>query len=80
MRQVIKIQTFDGKIHDSQADAKRHLDALYADELCRLAHKLTTAEKYSKICEVLNDNLNAFSAMLAIKADFALIDTDREDL
>lgn len=72
MRRVTKIETYDGKIHDTEAAARKHLDAQYADVLCRLAHKLTAAEKYANICEVLDASGDALRAMLAIKADLAI--------
>lgn len=79
MRRVTKVETYDGKIHDTEAAARKHLDAQYADVLCRLAHKLTTAEKYAKICEILDESSDAFRAMLTIKADFAIAPREEEE-
>lgn len=72
MRQVTKIETFDGVLHDNVKEARKHLEVQYADVLCPLAHKITAAEKYSKICDLVDANLAEFAKLIKIKEDMAL--------
>ena len=35
MKRKFQVQTYDGKLHDSVQDAKKHLDVKYAEVLLR---------------------------------------------
>ena len=72
MRQVTKIETFDGVIHDNVKDANKHLEVQYANVLCPLAHKIVAAEKYSKICDLIDATLAEFAKLIKITEDMAL--------
>jgi len=81
MKNVNKIQTFDGVFHDNTKDAMRHLDKLYGDVLTKIAHQLTACDgKYIRISEYLDENLTSFDGLLRIKRDMQLeIDDEEED-
>ena len=71
MQRVTKIKTHDGALHDNTSAAKKYLDTQYADLLCKLAHKFVSAEKYSKICDLLDTSLRDFAKLIEIKKDMS---------
>lgn len=79
MRRVMKVQTLDGALHDSERDAKRHAEAKYADKLCSLAHKLVAITKYSDMLDFIDANLGVFEELQRLKADTILETNEGED-
>jgi len=72
MKTVEKIETFDGIIHDSYRLAKIHLEKKFGELLTPLAHRLTQAEKYVKIAEILESELETMRALLRIHDDLKM--------
>lgn len=77
MRQVYRIQTLDGVLHESKTKANKHLESKYADVLCPIAHKLTQM-KYTDILEYIDSHLDLFQSLIAIKADMFYISDNEE--
>lgn len=69
MHTTITYVTHDGVIHRTERDAAKHLDAMYADILCKMAHQLVRLEKYTAACEWIDANLSSFARLAEIKAD-----------
>lgn len=78
MRRVIRFQTADGELHETASAARGHADRRYGDALTRLAHRAVRQEKYTKMCEFIDNNLDAFVELKALKADIDLEDADDE--
>lgn len=76
MRQVVKIQTRDGVLHDSPEDARRHADRVYGEALTRLAHRAVALDKYTKMVDFLDANLDAFVELKALKQDMEMENRD----
>ena len=72
MKQVTHIQTLDGQLHDRLDAAHRHAERCYGDALTRLAHLAVRQEKYTAMCEFIDQNLGEFQALTALKADMKL--------
>ena len=68
MKRKFQVQTYDGKLHDSVQDAKKHLDVKYADILLRIAREVVQL-KYSAAAEYLDAHLNDFQLLLQIRND-----------
>ena len=79
MKTVSKVMTFDGKLHDTQKDATRHVDAIYADKLSKIALKLVQIGKYAATGDYINDNLSLFVELASIKADLVMEKDSYED-
>lgn len=77
MKQVTRIKTFDGMIHDNQKEAERHLDRLYSDAITRIAHNLVQLH-YSQIAEYVDQNLARFEELAKIKRDM-IIEKEEEE-
>ncbi|MBM9615236.1 hypothetical protein JWJ90_13195 [Desulfobulbus rhabdoformis] len=78
MERIEAYRTFDGKIHTSHADARRHVEKMYGDLLLKTSHRLcreTNNGKYSKITEFIDSNLDIFNQLRLIKNDL-VIDND----
>jgi hypothetical protein len=79
MKTVSKVMTFDGKLHDTQKDAVRHVEAIYADKLSKLAVKLVSIEKYVALGNFIDENLALFLELASIKADMEVEKDSEED-
>lgn len=79
MKSITMFQTFDGKVHGSQKLALSHLDKLYGELLCSIAHRLCQIDKYKATTEYLDENLHQFLDLDRIKKDMELINDDSED-
>lgn len=71
MKTITKVQTDDGTIHDSSEAALKHLDARFADALLPLAKKLTACSRYTEVCDVLSNNLNAMREMVRLSDEIS---------
>jgi hypothetical protein len=79
MKLISRYETFDGHIHVCQHDAKKHLDVLYADVLCKVARDLVPLN-YVQMAEYLDENLEKFLHLKDIKDDIVLLqDKDESD-
>ncbi|RQP11931.1 MAG: hypothetical protein EAS51_04180 [Microbacteriaceae bacterium] len=79
MKRVTMYQTADGELHPSEQDAARHADRRYGDALTSLAHRAVQQEKYTKMVDFINNNLDAFVELKALKADIDLENGDEEE-
>jgi len=71
MEEVIKYKTFDNEIFDSQQQAKRHLDNLYANIICKVSHNIVVL-RYKETAEYIDKNLTLFIELNNIKNDMKL--------
>lgn len=74
MKWVQRIQTIDGVLHETPQAAKRHAEARYADKLLPLAGKLVQIGKYTAMADYLNNNLDQFLELRALKDDIVLVE------
>jgi hypothetical protein len=72
MTKLIVFKTSDGQIHTNHDAAVKHADKRYGDELTAIAHRLVQIEKYSKMTEFLESNLDEFRRLLALRDDIRL--------
>lgn len=72
MKEITKIETFDGKLHDSEAQAKRHIENLYGLELSKISNKFITLTKIFDIQKMIDENLDAFIYLKKIKDDLKI--------
>jgi hypothetical protein len=76
MFKIELIQTFDGKRHESKKDALRHLDKVYGDKICKIGRDISQLieykDRYVKITEFIDENLNLFNELSRIKADMEI--------
>ncbi|APL99263.1 hypothetical protein [Bordetella phage CN2] len=79
MKRVIRFQTADGALHETASAARGHADRRYGDALTRLAHRAVQQEKYTKICDFIDKNLDAFEELKALKVDIDLENDDGEE-
>jgi len=76
MKWVRNVQTRDGTLHNNVLRATEHAERLYGEALSRLAHRAVAVEKYSKMMEFIDANLDAFIELKALKADTTLAQSD----
>ena len=69
MRQIRLVETFDKVTHKNIGDAKKHLEKLYADKLCAIAHTMVRLDSYSPVCAYIDGNLEKFMELKQIKDD-----------
>ena len=79
MKPISMYQTFDGKLHFLQSDAKKHLDSLYADKLLPLAGKLANIDKYTEMAGFIDGKLELFAELQRIKDDMILVTANEEE-
>lgn len=67
--QIVKVvKTYDGKLHDSVKDARKHLMAAQANILSRLSHKLHM-KKFHEVQETIMSNMDIFLEINIINND-----------
>lgn len=77
MIKVEKFQTFDGKLHSNTKDAKKHLDALYANKLCVISSSICYLNgKHVPTGDWIDQNLHLFLELAQIKDDQQLAEED----
>ena len=69
MYQVTKFVTNDGKMFDTEKDAKRYLDKQYTNLVCAIASQLVSLGKYQAIKQFLDERSEMFEEMLALKRE-----------
>ena len=79
MKRVIRFQTADGALHETASAARGHADRRYGDAMTRLAHRAVQQEKYTKMVDFIDNNLDAFEELKALKADIDLENDDGEE-
>lgn len=79
MKTVKHIETMDGKLHATLADAKRHAEAVYGLALSRLAGELVKVDKYVAMHEAIETRLEEFLKLAALKADIECEDDGSDD-
>jgi hypothetical protein len=77
VRQVVKVQTLDGNLHDSEDAAYRHAEKRYGDALLRLARELTN-QKYSFVSEFIDSHVDDFVALKTLKEDMTRPEQESE--
>jgi F0F1-type ATP synthase delta subunit len=79
MRRVIRYQTSDGALHESEGTARRHADDRYGTALTDLARKAVQVQKYAAMLCFIEENLDTFAALLDLRADTSLEPDTREE-
>lgn len=77
MKRVTKFETLDGKLFDSERDAKRHAEKRYGDALLSLGRRLTH-QSYTFVTDFIDENLEAFIQLKALKQDYDLIENEED--
>lgn len=72
MKAVPMIVTSDGAQHTSVERATRHAEQRYGDALSRLAHRLIQCDKYGVMQAFIDETLDQFVALKALKDDITL--------
>ena len=70
MYEVTKVITNDGKMFDTEKEAKAYVERKYTDLVSRLSCKLSNLSKYQEIKDFLNDNSESFREMLSLKDEW----------
>ena len=79
MIQVKMVQTRDGELHETFEKAIRHAEVVYGESLTRLATKVVRIDKYTAMCDFIDENLEMFIKLDELKADIELqVETDEE--
>lgn len=78
MKQINMIQTHDGIVHDSVQDATKYLQKQYGDNLLSIGRKLAN-QNYTTVTNFINDNLNLFIQLKAIKDDMKIEWSDEDE-
>lgn len=77
MKWIAMIQTRDGKLHPTVDKATRHAEKVYGEALSNMAHKvLLHGDKYMKLQDFIDTNLDGFVALQVLKQDIILEKTD----
>lgn len=76
MRQVTRIQTFDGELFVSPRDAKNHLETLQDNIVREMAHKMNTLNKYTQRLSFLEESIPQMRQIIQIQDDMILIKED----
>lgn len=69
MYQVTKFVTNDGKMFDTEKDAKRYLEAQYTNVVCSISSRLLLIDKYQTMKQFLDEHIEMFEEMLALKRE-----------
>ncbi len=67
MHRITKIITNDGRMFDTEKEAKRHIECKYTDLVSRIAAQLSNFSKYQEIKDYLDNNSELFHKMLLLK-------------
>ena len=67
MYRVTKIVTNDGKMFDTEKEAKKYIEVKYTDLVSRISAKLSSFSKYQEIKDFLDNNGELFREMLSLK-------------
>ena len=83
MQRVQKVQTFDGKLFNTQKEAIKHLESLLANVYSKMAHatvkNMDSASNISYLTAVpktLDENEESLVLILKIKTDMAYLDEE----
>lgn len=69
MKKINAYKTWDGVVHESLSDAARHVDRQFGDLLTSLTHKALRQDKYKTMMDFLNNHLEEFATLKALKED-----------
>ena len=72
MREIQAWRTSDGKIFDQLRHAKSHADKRFGDLLTKLAHEMVRVEKYAAAIHWIQENLDRFEELKALKKDLEI--------
>ena len=72
MKAIVKIQTQDGKLHDTVEQARHHADVTYTNAVSVLAGQLVHLEKYQAVKTFIDENLSSFVALQILKNDMEM--------
>ena len=71
-------KTLDGIAHPSFDTANRHAEKVYGNALTALAKRLLLQDKYTYMCTFVDENLEEFQLLAALKADIELSAPEEE--
>lgn len=72
MKIVKRVQTYDNILHESTKEAKKHLDKKFGEIITKHAHRLSALQKYTDICDYLEENLKDFKNAIEIQNDLKI--------
>lgn len=72
MKRVIKFETSDGKLHDTQEAATRHAEKRYGEQLSHMAAQIVRLEKYGAVQAYIDERLDVFETLRKMKDDCRL--------
>lgn len=72
MKRITVFETSDKVLHKTEADARRHAEKRYGEQLSHMAHQIISLEKYTKIQEFIDVRLDVFETLKKMKEDISL--------
>lgn len=79
MKNMQCYKTIDGSIHPTYERALKHAEVRYGDALTKLAHAAVRIEKYSGMCQFIEDNLLDFASLVLLKYDMKVSPPDADE-
>lgn len=79
MKEIIVYKTQDGNLYESFHKAKKHAEDAYGTKLLNLSTKLVQIEKYTKMSDFLDENLELFLELGRLKKDIELQPVEDDD-
>lgn len=76
MLKLVVYKTSDGKIHEDFRSAERYADNRYGNALTSLAHQLVRIGKFKEMVEFLENHLEEFVKVQALKDDIPVTKDD----
>ena len=70
MYEVTKVITNDGKMFDTEKEAKAYVERKYTDLVSRISSPLSNLSKYQEIKDFLHENSESFREMLSLKDEW----------
>ena len=76
---IVKVYRFRGKLFETEREARKHIDELIGEILCKHARQLCRIDKYSATIEYLENVIDDFQEVYLLKDDLRVIDRDQDD-
>ena len=72
MKTIEMIETFDGERHDTEREARQHIDRLIGDLVCPLAARLVRAKYAEAVTLLAETEIETMRKIVAAHDDLAL--------
>lgn len=70
MYEVTKVITNDGKMFDTEKEARAYVERKYTDLVSRISSALSSLSKYQEVKIFLHENSESFREMLSLKDEW----------